>query len=298
MISGDRPTSLRFKPWYWQRPSQVLVRARTSHTIASDGTSVCRLPWDLDIHCYADVIGRGIRRTGVFELVVTEAMMRLVTAGETVLDVGANIGYMSAVSALAAGPAGQVHAFEPHPSVATVLRRNTRSFGGDRRLAPITVHETALSDADGSATLVMPEDFERNHGTSRLGSAPASDESSVDVAIRRLEDVVTAGSVLKLDVEGHELSVLRGAARLFGEGGIRDVLYEDNDPDTTSWLKDRGFEIFGLSQGSLRPLLVAEDAPQRHWDARALLATREPRRAQALLGARFWRSLRRNPRRR
>lgn len=293
----SRPASIAFKPWYWQRPSRVMLRARSSSSMEADGTRACRLPWGIDIQCYPDLIGLGIERTGVFELVVTESIMRLVVSGETVLDVGANIGYMSAVSAIATGPRGQVHAFEPHPLIADVLRRNASGLAGECDLAPITVHELALSDDEGAAELIVPPDFAANHGTSCLGAHASGDGSTaLTVKVKRLENVVMTAALLKLDVEGHELSVLRGAPRLFEEGGIRDVIYEDNDPATTAWLRDRRYEIFGLSQGTLRPLLVAEDKVQRHWDARILLATREPERTRALLAPLFWRSLRRKPR--
>lgn len=60
---------------------------------------------------------------GLYEPVTVRTMRRFLTAGDTFIDVGANVGYLSALGAAMVGPGGQVHCFEPVPRYFARLRR-------------------------------------------------------------------------------------------------------------------------------------------------------------------------------
>jgi FkbM family methyltransferase len=139
---------------------------------------------------------------------------RLVRAGDTALDVGAHKGLYTFWLARAAGPSGHVVAYEPLPELAGALRRATRS----RRLAHVAVRECALGEAAGEARLAVPvRDGAPVPGHASLeGHARAAGSRELDVARRVLdaEPLPRPVAFAKIDVEGHELEVLRGAREL------------------------------------------------------------------------------------
>ena len=86
-----------FKPWYVYRPSQSL--RRLGYSIFPPGRdATIRLPWGAAIQVDGTkTIGRSRRHTGVYELATSELLWRLIRPGDRVLDIGANVGYMSAL---------------------------------------------------------------------------------------------------------------------------------------------------------------------------------------------------------
>ncbi len=102
--------------------------------------------------------------------------------------------------------------------------------------------------------------------------------------------------MLKMDVEGHEPAILEGAGRLLGEGRIRDIVFEDYEPQPSrcaAILKGAGFAIFAIVPRWFGLRLVALDEWPRLLDRYPpnFVATRDPRRLQARLGAFGWRCL-------
>jgi hypothetical protein len=149
------PLSIRhpLKPEYLWRPSQVLRRLsfRPSNKVMS-----LRLPWHCTISaCSAEVIGRSIATQGVYDLPLTEAIMRLTDVGDTTLDLGANIGYVTLVLARSAGQEGHVICFEPNPALLPILRTNINNWNS-LKVAPIQIETVALSDRNGDGVLGFP----------------------------------------------------------------------------------------------------------------------------------------------
>lgn len=136
---------------------------------------------------------------------------RLVAPGTVAVDVGAHFGTYSHALCRLVGKGGRVFAFEPIEEDARYLQAAARQ----RRL-PMEVHNCALSDASGTAELTVPDRHgDRKTALSSLEFHEASGETRT-VEIRRLDDVLTdidrPVSFIKIDVEGHESAVLRGAA--------------------------------------------------------------------------------------
>lgn len=138
--------------------------------------------------------------------VCVRAMLR---PGQTAIDVGANIGYFTAVLAQCVGPGGHVWSFEPVPETYELLTlcKSLNSF------AQVTPMKVALGAADGSTAIT----YDRRHS----GIATMHPEQVAGdvrrVELRSLDTLISTGEVarppdlIKVDVEGHELDVLRGA---------------------------------------------------------------------------------------
>jgi FkbM family methyltransferase len=292
------------KPEYVLRPRQLLRRLRWFLAPPRERYLMQRLPWGLDIRVRADEVqGKAILHLGVIDLVVTEALCRLCEEGETCLDIGANIGYMTSVMASRVGPRGRVVVFEPHPAIYQELESNC---SGWRKAVPgidLSAHRLALSECRGTVDLEVPADFARNRGLCRVVVRSALSPTGVScmpVACETLDNLVGAEErigVAKMDVEGHEASVLRGGQSLLARGGVRDWVFEhhpDYPSPVTSLFEVNGYKVLCLKKGFFRPLLLApaERAARSMWEPVSFLATRDPDRATARFKPTGWQSIR------
>jgi FkbM family methyltransferase len=291
------------RPYYWFRPSQLAIRLRARGGASAGGGEprLVRTAWGSRLYCWPDPLGLAVERTGVYDLVVAETLARLADPGETAVDAGANVGFVSNLLAHAVGRSGRVVAFEPHPQIFRTLARNAANLREVDGLDVLELNQAAVSASTGTLPLgTDPATFAQNKGTASLEN-PDSAEST-DVRTVRLDDSLTAPvGVLKLDVEGHELAALQGAEQLLSQHHVRDILFEEHLPPPTAvteLLKAHGYCVFGVRQGLLGPIRSSpEQAYTRQlWDPPALLATTDPARAAARLKPRGWVCLRRLPR--
>ena len=282
------------KPEYLWRPMQIL--RRLSFQPSNDANLY--LPWKCTINaCSAETIGRSIATQGVYDLPLTEAIMRLTDEGDTALDVGANIGYMSLVLALSAGGRGRVLCFEPNPALLPRLTANVSSWKSLPHTAPIEIHTAALSDQDGNGYLSLPDDYAQNSGVASL-----EEKGTVPVRVCRLDslDIGSAG-VMKVDVEGHESAVFSGSRNLLANKRIRDILFEEHQPypaPSHRILLEHGYQIFRLTRSAWRPLILPAEAPSRQaYLPSNFLATRDPSRVHARFQPWGWYALTAGPHR-
>lgn len=186
---------------------------------------------------------------------------RLISPGDTVVDAGANIGYVSMLLARWVGPRGRVHSFEPVPETFSLLSGNMRRLG----LQQVEPHPIALSDQAGTAHMHVPQ-YEKggeNFYESHLATEPPGPgERSVTVRVETLDAVLRDRprvTFMKLDVEGHELSALRGAKRILD--AHRPALYVEmmgdldrpGDPaaQLVDWLASWGYRVFRADGASV-----------------------------------------------
>ena len=177
------------KPEYLYRPSQLVKRLY----LRFSDDELCYLPWGMPLAVDRDdVIGNAIRALGVYELLVSETILRLVDAGDDALDVGANIGYMSAVLAFKAQE-GTVESFEPHPVLFCKLQKNIQLWRADGLKTNIRAHQLAVSSADLDGTLVLPPDFSKNRGVAYVGeNAVVTDPKEIAIKLISLDSFLAA----------------------------------------------------------------------------------------------------------
>jgi FkbM family methyltransferase len=196
------------------------------------------------------------------------------TEPETVfLDIGANIGYFSLLLGQRLSGQGHVYAFEPHPQLVDLLTRNLFLNGLDKR---VTVFPFALSDRDAAAAMQYP--------AGHLGGGWVLDPADAAAGnltgeIKRLDELLDPGftcDLVKIDVEGHELSVLRGMRRIVANSPRIKVLFEKlypdmpNDAAVEAYFRELGFDLYGVQDDvSLLPLQAGD---LRGWAGYALAA--------------------------
>jgi FkbM family methyltransferase len=200
-----------------------------------------------------DLIQRYLYIFGVWEPDATAAVLPYLREGSTVIDVGANVGYFSLLASVAVGASGSVHAVEALPSTVELLTRNIEL----NQASNVTVHSVAASDHDGEVEVFRAADRFLGSSSTRKG-----EHAEGRVRCLRLDDLfarVDGGdvSVLKIDVEGDEAAVLRGAARLLETMRARTAALVELSPDELAGQRDNrrtvldlmsshGFAAFGV----------------------------------------------------
>ena len=169
---------------------------------------------------------------GLHEFTDMMTLAHFLRPGDLFIDVGANVG---TYTVLAAGVCGAMaSAFEPDPGTAAHLRRNValNGLGG-----LVTVHELALGEAEADVPFTI--------GLDTMNRVAAEGEKNVRLVAQRRLDSLTAGqapTMIKMDVEGHEESVVRGALETLSAPSLKVVEMETISPFISDQLAGRGFE--------------------------------------------------------
>ncbi|WP_373530521.1 FkbM family methyltransferase [Nostoc sp.] len=301
------------RPEYILRPTQIYHRILRSNETDINEFKDVLLPWGVKIKIRPyEVIGRSIWTMGLYDLVVTEALWRLIDRGETAIDIGANIGYMTSIMAKKVGKTGSVYCYEPQPEIYKELSENINSWQASMGWYQIKAQKIALSNESGEGLLETPTDFIQNRGIATLISSKEGFSGQINVnssqthivSLSTLDETLRTNEqidVIKIDVEGHEFEVLQGAARIITKQHIRDILFEEHrsyPSSVTQFLEERGYTIFRLCKGFWRPMLKLPMTSQidysQSWEPPNYLATKEPSRAIKRMQKRGWNSLRVN----
>jgi FkbM family methyltransferase len=162
-----------------------------------------------------DLVPLVILRTGIWEPELWSSISATLPEGGVFLDVGAHIGYFSVKAARKVGKTGRVVAFEPNPETLNLLRDNVSA----NRAENVMVEPIACTDREQMLTLFAAAFF--NTGRASLGRQNADfsrdgPPKEYTVRGRPIDDVVrelnlTRVDVIKIDVEGAEVFVVKGA---------------------------------------------------------------------------------------
>ena len=248
--SNRRLGSVPLRRWL-KRIFHGLIELRT----AGRGL-VCRLPGGETVRIAPAY------RSMTWNLQEYRAFKEALRPGAVALDIGANLGCYSVLFGQWVGPTGKVFAFEPSPQTFAGLRRHISL----NRLSGVVVPvQAAVSDASGSAAL----SDDGVPGTNRLicPAEAAEARRQLSVATVTVDDFCEREKIvpdlIKVDVEGLELAVLRGARRTIRACGDRLKLFVEMHPRTWAEL--------GISQDDLQTELEGQGLTASALDGGALL---------------------------
>lgn len=186
-------------------------------------------------------IGRSLDRYGEFSQLEIDLFGQVIRPGSVVVEAGANMGVHTVPLARLVGESGRVHAFEPQRTVFQTLCANVALAG----LTNVHCHHGAVGEAVGEI-VVPPIDYrqENNFGSLALGEFKQGEKVPI-VTIDSLH--LPACHFLKADVEGMELSVLRGAKATIEK--FKPILYVENDRQEKSaalvqQIRELGYKLY------------------------------------------------------
>jgi len=239
--SGVLPRARRFlqKPW---REKAISIGFRwESFTSAVKATAaripaLVRLPFGAWWFARNDHIGRPIRE-GRFETGEVAFVANFLQPDMTVLDIGAHHGFYTLLASKRVGPRGRVFAFEPSSRERRALLRHLKV----NRCRNVTVEGLALGNENTDAQLFVVRGDQTGCNSLRKPAADVTGTlNAAQVHMVKLDDWLASRNVgtvhfVKLDVEGGELEVLKGAQMLCSRRPRPVILAEVQDVRTLPW---------------------------------------------------------------
>lgn len=213
-----------------------------------------------------DLVGRTAFYTGDLDRKISWVCARIVQPGDTVLDIGANVGIVSLWLAKLVGNNGKVHAFEPNPELQKLLHQTIQH----NHAGNICPHPVALGSKPGQLDLRIQE---TNTGSgSLILDYGLMNCRVVKVPVQTLDSIVAREKIatirlIKIDVEGFEAEVLRGGSHVFESLRPQAVLFEFvekcegrlSDQPVFKILQDAGYGFFAIPKCRFRMYLEAFD---------------------------------------
>jgi FkbM family methyltransferase len=190
----------------------------------------------------SDYVGRAAYFCGDLDPKVSWVCKKLVKSGDTVCDIGANIGIVTLLLSRLVGRQGRVLAFEPNPACWDALQAAI-----DRnQMSNATALPFALGATSEERTLNIPSD---NAGAASLAERVVrKSDKTTRVSVRTLDEVLIEHDIhsvqfMKLDVEGFESEVFRGSTHILEKLRPDAILFEMNEPFPPRLVDHPAFDI-------------------------------------------------------
>lgn len=266
-VTKKHPRAAKCILWAWAKPSILLRREPRElffqmanalnyriHTVTSlwNGMKI-KVVWN-------DLLGLEIFKNGCHDRQNVDILSSLLIAGAVFLDIGANIGQYTLIGSRIVGEEGEVHCFEPDPETFRCLVDNIEMNG----LKNVSASQVALSNEEGARTFYLSWPQYMGGNSFRSSSSPESWPGRVcEVKCYTLDSYVRKRSVrhidvIKIDVEGAEVEVLKGAETILRAENKPAILFESNGPalkrlghspaELTQLLIDWGYEVFQVTE--------------------------------------------------
>jgi len=182
--------------------------------------------------------------------------------GDTVIDIGAHVGAYSVKAGKRIGSTGTVLAIEPHPTSFGILRHNITA----NNLRNVVSKNIALGSVEGTMNLSFGDDLKTTSGSiNETGREP----HGINVECKRLDDLlleegISWVDVIKIDTEGMEADILRGATEVLSNGVQKLVIaayhYPEEVNELSEILRETGFSVtkregylYAISRQNIRP---------------------------------------------
>ena len=227
----------------------------------------------------ADSAGR-ILTVGSFEQCEREFVRQSLRPGDIFFDIGANLGLFTVTAARQVGSTGRVYAFEPSQREAAFLQRNLEL----NHLHNVTVVTLALGDRTGSAQFAIAADggnnslLKNDHPQQQIVGWQTVMVTTLDEFIA--EYGISHVDLIKIDVEGGELGVLRGGEQvlkcslpptlLIEFCDVTAAAFESSGRQLFEALVAYGYDMFDVAKSGLCQLAPA--LPKAHYDYENLVA--------------------------
>lgn len=181
---------------------------------------------------------------GLHEYVDMTFVLDTLTANDTFLDIGANVGSYTVLASKVCG--ARTIAFEPDPQTVNFLTRNIEvNCIGDR----VAVIQAALGAESGAINFTRGRDT-----VNRVARSNEADTQTVPMV--RLDDALEGRepALIKMDVEGYEAEVLKGAAKTLASQNLKALIVETVDAEVEDILRAAGFrkKYYNTSEKTLQ----------------------------------------------
>ena len=250
-------------PFFQKLPCAFRGKGRLARVLLKRVVAPCEIPTQfgkMTVPNLVEPVGWDLAVNGCYEPDLCQFIEQQVKAGQTCLDIGANIGAISLALAKQVGHQGRVYAFEPSPRIFPYLKKNTLKHPQIKSL------ETALSSEKGETVFYQAPEHKFGMGTlSALeGWVPTKvktdtlDEFCQTAGIGRVD-------FIKIDVEGHEADAFRGGRETLSKNHQIIIVFEFSDwaennafgksGESPRLLAEMGFQLAALEKGGkIRPL--------------------------------------------
>lgn len=255
---ANHPLTRTSKAQAWLRFGLWQLRSRTQNVVVFDWIEGQRLAVQRGMNG-----ATGNIYTGLQEFADMLLLLHFLRENDLFLDIGANVG---SYTVLAAGVRNAlVWSFEPDPQAVRALKRNLELNGLDKA---VVVFEIALSDCDGYVTFTRGLDTVNRVAT-------LEDRETQQVHRRRLDALIGLNkpAMIKIDVEGHQEAVFRGAERLLALESLKVIEVDSVTPEMRLLFATHGFERAyydpfkrNLAKTPIREMGEANELYVRDWD--------------------------------
>jgi FkbM family methyltransferase len=226
-------------PWLYRLYEKVYLN------VQSDEVSITNIPLGIKLEYDKKDFGLGtyFNMGKQFEPEETGFVINNIKKGDTVFDIGANIGYFTTLFSKIVGESGQVFSFEPNPTAFKQLQRNL-----DLNNLKAKLYLNAVSEEVDFITI----EESSNLGGSKIRLRESSEAQNNPVSIKTIvidqfieENNIKSVDFLKIDIEGSELMALKGARQSMRDGIIKQIMVEIN-PKTLEYFYCDWRDLAGL----------------------------------------------------
>jgi FkbM family methyltransferase len=202
--------------------------------------------------------------TNAYSLVKTsrnnelKIIKEIIKEGDTVIDVGANIGYYTLFFRSLVGDSGKIVAFEPEKNNFAILKKNVEI----NNFKNIELYNYALGSENKKVQMILSDKIgehriynEKSSHTSVNSNSINENPKLIEVNVVKLDDYVKTADFVKFDAEGYEIEILKGMPNLlkqnitlFSDFYVK-LLKKNNEPgDFFDILSENKFEFFDVRE--------------------------------------------------